>query len=94
MGGWWLGYLRRLAAPTTATVLLDSLFDCETFATAQRMACSCVTDMSVQPPPTLSEALGCLRGSVGVDADPSAQNRAADVLVVRHKRDTRRDATG
>lgn len=87
---WWVGCLSQLSLTSTAEqqpLLRDLVagLDCATFAEEQRARCWCdMATFAPSPRPALSSAgAGCLTAAVGSDADTRAENRAADVAVVR-----------
>ena len=77
---WWLAQLAHVHLPEAAIHQLGLTFDCARFTELQAGACTCTTPTGTPTQPARSaDAVGCIADSLGVDADPLADNAPDDV---------------
>lgn len=86
---WWLMTLRSVNLPAPAIAQLATIFDCASFAAAQAAACACVLAEAPATPLAmadtasgLGDGMAFMGGTVGLDADPRADNINFDILAV------------
>ena len=86
---WWLRQLTHILLPDAAIAELALAFDCARYSELQARSCTC-TDASGLPArparsaPSASDAsssMACIADSVGVSADPLADNHASDAAI-------------
>ena len=90
---WWLEALDDVALPATAIAQLGTAFDCARYTDVQAAVCVCTSSATAgggggggsSSSVDDDDGVGFLGGTVGMDADPRADNVNSDLLTVRSR---------